>query len=156
MGWGAERFGRPLLRLLSLPTWVLTSSEARNKAGSKIKLLWHRIMYSFYHPLKWEYQREDTSGKADTKANTQLNQSKPQNNKAVAQDKEPTTNKPAKKKKEKKRRSIFLRVRICWQPLRGLGRMTEDSNRRTPATAVLVAASVLPVCHQFATNFLQM
>lgn len=102
MGWGAERFGRPLLRLLSLPTWVLTSSEARNKAGSKIKLLWHRIMYSFYHPLKWEYQREDTSGKADIKANNQLNQSKPQNNKAVAQDKEPTTNKPAKKRRKKK------------------------------------------------------
>lgn len=122
MGRGVERFGRPLLRFLS-PSHFSTASEAWNKVGSKIKLLWQRIMYSFYHPLIWEYQREDTSGKADIKANTQLNESKPQNYQAMARDKEPTTNKPAKE--EKKGGQFFCMCRMCWQPLRGLGRMTE-------------------------------
>lgn len=154
MGWGAERFGRPLLRLLSLPTWVLlqrhgTKQEAKlNCCGTGLctafTILWNENTKERIRVGRLILKPTISLIKASLKTTRQWLKTK--NPQQISQ----------QKKEEKKRRSIFLRVRICWQPLRGLGRMTEDSNRRTPATAVLVAASVLPVCHQFATNFLQM
>lgn len=109
-------------------------------------------MYSFYYTLKWGDKKRIIRGKPDIKANYQLNQSKPQKTKATPEDKKATANKPAKAK-----RSVLLHAQDALAASAWLRQDDRtDSNRRTSATAVPAAASILPGCHEFAINSLQM
>lgn len=122
-------------------------------AGGKIRLCCGKgLCIAFTIPWNEETKERIIGGKSDIKANCQLNQSKPQITKVTAQDKDPITNKPAKAKG-----SVFLRVQdASAAPVRLRQDDRLDSNRRTSATAVPAAASILPACHQFAINSLQM
>lgn len=151
MGWGAAMFGVTRLSPAFHVAFQYCFGGMKWKGG-KPKLCCGKGLHRAF-TIPWiEETKESVIGrKADIKDNYHLNQSKLQKSKVMPQDKKPVTNKPAKKKQ-----SVFLHVQDALAASGWQGQDDrKDSNRRTSATAVLAAASILLGGHQFAINSLQ-